>query len=117
VTRLDFQSLNDAIDLRRSELGLTWEQLGEVLAANVDELHALNESTHMGLVFRAIDWTGLDIDDFLVEAESAAQREQTTGRAERVAAFLRADRELKPESADAIEAVLKAAYDRFAAAQ
>jgi len=115
MTTLDFDSLNDAIEVRRMELGLSWEALAVELRVELTELRELNEASHMGVVFRAIDWTGLDIDDFLAE-EAGDHDQDTADRAEHVAAFLRADRDLKPESAEAIEAVLRAAYDRFAAA-
>lgn len=114
MTSLDYKSLNDALDLRRSELGMSWDDLGAELSADPAELRELSDAAHIAVVFRAIDWTGLSIDDFLAEEQSAS--DVPAERAEHVAAFLRADRDLKPESAEAIEAVLKAAYDRFAAA-
>lgn len=115
MTTLDYDSLNAAIELRRVELALSWNELAAELKAEPAEIRSLSDGSHMGVVFRAIDWTGLDIDDFL--ADEAAQPAQASAeRAEHVAAFLRADRDLKPESTEAIEAVLRAAYDRFAAA-
>ncbi|RKQ92965.1 hypothetical protein C8N24_2822 [Solirubrobacter pauli] len=110
----DLQSLADAIDLRRRELGFTLEQVAEQVHAPVEELRSLSAGgdPHMGVVMRTIQWTGLGIEAFL--DEPAPLNADSAEKAERVAAFLRADRDLKPESAEAIESVLKAAYERFA---
>jgi hypothetical protein len=110
---LDLQSLFEAANLRRTELGLSWEQLAEQLDAPVEELRCIGSGDpRMTVVLRTIEWTGLDIDAFITDEQP--QTKESAEKAHRVAAFLRADRDLKPESAEAIEAVLKAAYDRFA---
>lgn len=110
----DLNSLSAAVDVRRQELGLSWDQLADELEATASELRSLGDADsdpHITVVMRMIAWTGLGVDAFLAEDDPS---DEPAEKAEQVAAFLRADRDLKPESASAIEAVLKAAYGRFA---
>jgi hypothetical protein len=114
---LDLESLYSVVDMRRTELGLRWDDLAAELEVPVDDLRGLRSGAdpHITTVFSAISWAKCDVSDFLTEDEAGHDRpSDATEKAERVAAFLRADRDLKPESAEAIEAVLQAAYDEFA---
>jgi hypothetical protein len=113
---LDLQALYEALDLKRQELRLSWDEVAHLLDVDVDELTGLGDGRdpHAGAALRAVHWTGLGLDHFIAE-DDRRPAEPSGEKAKQVAAFLRANRDLKPESAEAIEAVLKAAYDRFAA--
>jgi hypothetical protein len=114
MEKLDLQSISQAVDLRRMELDLSWGEVAAAVGAPVEELRSIGDGgdAHMSVVMRTIAWTGLGIEAFLEEdGDKPAESAEKAGH---VAAFLRADRHLKPESAEAIEAVLRAAYDRFA---
>jgi transcriptional regulator with XRE-family HTH domain len=92
-------------------------ELALMLRCDESELQQLEagQEPHVGVALMAVKWLGADLDDFLVE-QVAGEAVDPSTRAQSVAAFLRSDRELKPESAEAIEAVLNAAYARFSAA-
>ncbi|HEU4905412.1 MAG TPA: hypothetical protein VFT19_04765 [Solirubrobacterales bacterium] len=61
---------------------------------------------------RMTSWLGVSMDDFLEHKKpSDAEAEDTV---EKIASYLRADKALKPESARAIETIVRAAYEEMA---
>jgi len=103
------------VDSKRSAGELSWRELASEL-----EIHA-SVFTRMGqgsqpdadTLVTIADWLGVDLSRF-VEGEGEKGRPITEDTVAVISTYLRADRALKPKSADAIEAVLRAAYEQFA---
>lgn len=114
---LNATALSRAVRVGRRERRVTLSTLADELGIDPDELKAIEagRDAHVGSVLQVVAWLNVPFSTFL-EGEVDSDRVDPGLRAERVAAYLRSDRDLKPESAEAIEQVLKAAYDRFAAA-
>jgi transcriptional regulator with XRE-family HTH domain len=56
-------------------------------------------------------WSGLRADDFIRKTDEQAEKKAEP--LAQISALLRADRNLTKKSAEAIEQILKAAYERF----
>lgn len=117
AAKLDISALGQVVNQRRHAQDVSLVGLAEKFDCTEAELRGLEagDEPFVGLALRAVKWLGASLDDFLIE-DSGAPVVDPDARAESVAAFLRSDRDLKPESAEAIEAVLQAAYARFSAA-
>lgn len=112
---LDLDALGQTLQLRRQIEGLSREALAATLGIAESEVLTLEsgKDPHATTAIRVVQWLQVDLDDYLLEPEDS---DSQSAEHATVAAFLRSDRAMKPESAEAIEAVLQAAYQRFKAA-
>ncbi len=98
-----------ALDAQRQAKELTWKEVAAQAGISASTLTRMSNGRRPdvdGLACLLV-WSGLDANDFLKkgrnEPEPLAQ----------ITAYLRADRNLKPESAKALEEIIRAAYVRF----
>ncbi len=82
-----------AIEAKISQSTLT--RLAQGKRPDVDSLAAL------------VDWADLSADDFVVRSGAKEETEPLA----MISTYLRADRSLSPQAADAIDRVVRAAYD------
>ena len=106
------------MESKKSEFGLTWRGLASQLELGDHTVftrmsHGKLPETNTLLTLSG--WLGMPLDKF-ARGEMAApdSRRQTM---EAISSYLRADKDLAPESADAITSVLRAAYDQLARRQ
>lgn len=109
----DLKAIYAAVNVRRQELGLSWEDTAAKIGVDEVVLKSLHEDGDppTSVVFAAVAWCGVDIEGFIDDPDFGGDRDPES--AEKVASFLRADRDLKPDDAEAIEEVLRAAHSRF----
>lgn len=113
---LDLKAIYASVNIRRQQLELSWEEVAAQIGVPVDDLRSLgtdDANPPVSVPFSAVKWCGLEIDGYLVEELPS---DLDPERREKIASFLRADRELKPEDAAAIEEILHAAHERFTSA-
>ena len=115
---LDVEILGQTLNQRRHERKLSAEDVAVELGVSPDEVRSLEAGSEprANVALAVLVWLDAGVEDFLVDDGSPESVSDPEAQAESVAAFLRSDRDLKPESAEAIEAVLHAAYVRFSAA-
>lgn len=116
---LDLVAIGKAVGLRRRAAGTSLTDLATALGSDEADLRLLekgDEATRIGTTLRAIAWIEADVADFVTEQAADHHEISPAEREERISAFLRSDRDIKPEDAEAVEAVLHAAYARFSAA-
>lgn len=97
-----------ALDAQRVSKGLNWKEVSTQCGVSASTLTRMSQGRRPGVDGLALllAWSGLDASDFLPQANKPEPLAQIT-------ANLRADRNLKPESAKALEEIIKIAYERF----
>ena len=104
----DVAAFHAALDARRAAQGLTWKDVAEQAGVSASTLTRMSQGKRPDVDGLALllAWSGLDASAFLPSANSPEPLAQ-------IAANLRADRNLSPESARAIEEIVKVAYEQF----
>ena len=105
----DMASFYAALDAHRVSLGLNWKDVASESGVNQSTLTRISQGRRLDIDGLALllTWSGLDAADFLKNRPGAPEP------LAQVTALLRADKNLKPESADALEQIIKVAYARF----
>ena len=104
----DITGFHAALDAHRVAKGLNWKEVSEESGVSASTLTRMSQGRRPDIDGLALllAWSGLDASNFLPEANSPEPLAQIT-------ANLRADRNLNPESAKALEEIIKIAYERF----
>ena len=108
----DAEAFYGALDLSRESRKLTWKRVAEQSGVSASTLTRMGQGKRPDVDSLAAlaAWSGLDADDFVrTEEESEAPEEPLA----RISTYLRSDRNLSPESARALEEIIKVAYDRL----
>lgn len=104
----DIVGFHAALDAQRVAKGLNWKEVSEQSGVSASTLTRMSQGRRPDIDGLALllAWSGLDASNFLPGANSPEPLAQ-------IAANLRADKNLKPESAKALEEIIKIAYERF----
>ena len=110
--RFDEQAFYAALDSQRQSRRMNWKQVAQAAGVSASTLTRIAQGKRPDVDSLAslLAWSGLKADEFVVTDERASPRADPLAQ---VTAYLRADPHLKPEAADALEAVLKAAYEKL----
>jgi transcriptional regulator with XRE-family HTH domain len=111
---IDVSALYVALDSKRRTAKKSWRELAKQLelSASVFTRLAQGRQPELGSYQKMVHWLGASMDDFSdLGRPSEAEAEDTVAA---IAAYLRADQALKPESAAAIETIVRAAYEEMA---
>ncbi len=105
----DTQRFYAAIDAQRIAKGLNWKEVSEEADVSASTLSRMGKGRGPDVDGLALllAWSGLDAGDFLTR--TANQPEPMA----KVSAYLRADKNLDPRAAAALEKILQAAYQQF----
>ena len=106
--KFDIGGFYAALDAQRAAKGLNWKEVSQQSGVSASTLTRMSQGRRPDVDGLALllAWSGLDASNFLPRANSPETLAQIT-------AHLRADRKLKPESAEALEAIIRVAYARF----
>ena len=102
------ESFYSALDSHRQAKGLTWREVSEQSGVSQPTLSRLSQGKRPDVDGLALllAWSGLDAAFFLPGSSSPEPLAQIT-------ANLRADRNLTRESAEALEQIIRVAYQQF----
>jgi transcriptional regulator with XRE-family HTH domain len=111
---IDTTALYSALLDKKDEEGLSWRAVAAELGVHSSVFTRLYKGTRpdMNTMLVLTRWLGVPVEHFL--SGQAAARDERRETMVAIGTHLRADRRLTPESADAIAAVVKAAYDQLA---
>lgn len=111
-SRLDVAALYVTLDSERQQRGLSWRQVAQEAGVGPSTLSRMAQGNRPDVdsFVALVQWLGLPAEQFMRgnTAGDAAGR-QATGPAQAVASLLRADKNLDPDSAAAIDDILQAA--------
>jgi len=107
---LDVDALYVTLDSERRQRGLSWRQLAQEAGVGPSTLSRMAQGNRPDVdSFAAlVHWLGLPAEEFMRHSEPESER-HATGPAQAVASLLRADKNLDPDSAAAIDDILQAA--------
>jgi transcriptional regulator with XRE-family HTH domain len=110
---IDTTALYSALLDKKEEEGLSWRTVAGQLGIHSSTFTRLYKGSRpdMDTVLLLTGWLGVPVERFL--SGQAAARDERRETMVAIGTHLRADRRLTPESADAIAAVVKAAYDQL----
>lgn len=102
----------NALDTHRQILNLTWKAVSEKAGVSASTLTRIAQGKRpdVDTLAALCQWSNLSADTFISYNGSGPQRPEPLAE---IVAHLRADKNLKPEGARAIEVMLKAAYLEF----
>jgi transcriptional regulator with XRE-family HTH domain len=109
------QFLNDAffgaLDAHRQAKNLTWKAVAEKAEVSASTLTRIAQGKRpdVDTLAALCRWSGLSADDFIGYSGGDVQPESLA----EIVAHLRADKNLKPEGAVAIEVMIRSAYEQF----
>jgi transcriptional regulator with XRE-family HTH domain len=111
---IDVSALYGALDSKRSAHDLSWRALAKEirLSPSVFTRLAQGRRPDFGSYIQMTGWLGVSMENFVGGEKPKETTSEETVTA--IAAHLRADESLKPESAKAIEKIVQAAYDEMA---
>jgi transcriptional regulator with XRE-family HTH domain len=108
----DADAFYAALDSQRQSRRLNWKQVarGAGISASTLTRMAQGKRPDVDSLAALAAWSGLSADQFVIaDARNPAHADPLA----QITAYLRADPHLKPEAAVALEAVLKAAYEKL----
>ena len=106
----DVESFYAALDSQRQSQRLTWKQVAaqsEVSASTLTRM-AQGKRPDVDSLAALLQWSGLKAESF-IKGDLAPQT--TSDPLTQITAYLRADRNLTPQGAAALEAIIKAGYE------
>lgn len=110
--KFDAEAFYTALDKQRQTRNLTWKQVAKEADISASTLTRMAQGRRPDVDSMAAlaAWSGLSADSFVQHADVESLK---TDPLSTMTAYLRADPNLSTQSADAIEAVLKAAYEKL----
>jgi transcriptional regulator with XRE-family HTH domain len=110
--QFDAESFYSALDSQRQSRRMTWKQVAHEAGVSASTLTRMAQGKRPDVDTAAalLDWSGLEMETFIHRSEGSETEPNTLAR---VSGFLRADRNLSRESAAALEAILRAGYEKL----
>jgi transcriptional regulator with XRE-family HTH domain len=108
----DAEAFYAALDSQRQSRRQTWKQVAREAGISASTLTRMAQGKRpdVNSLAALLTWSGLKADEFVIADDRATARPEPLAQ---ITAYLRADPHLKPEAAAALEAVLRAAYEKL----
>ena len=112
---LDVAALHAALDQKRRKLDLSWRQLAKAAGVSPSTLTRMGQGKRPDVDSFAslVAWLGMSAEKFLRSSSATKRGRKQTEVMSEISALLRADRQLSPESAHAMEQIVRAAYEQL----
>ena len=109
--RFDAEAFYAALDGERRSRRYTWKQVAEETKVSASTLTRMAQGRRPDVDSLAalVAWAGLSADSFVVGAESKPK----PGTLTMISTYLKGDPQLSPEAAEALDQLVKAAYERM----
>lgn len=110
--QFDVEAFYAALDSQRLSKRLTWKQVAEKSGVSASTLTRIAQGRRPDVDSMAalLAWSGLNADSFIKREQDTLTESEPLAK---ITAYLRADPHLTPEAASAMEAVIKAAYEKL----
>jgi transcriptional regulator with XRE-family HTH domain len=111
---IEVSALYGALDSKRTAMEMSWRDLANELELSPSVFTRLAQGRHPELdsYLKMTGWLNVSSDSFVGGKKPSEEEAENT--VEMIAAHLRADEALKPESAKAIEKIVRTAYEEMA---
>lgn len=113
-SQFDVGAFYAALDSQRLSKRITWKKVGEEAGVSASTLTRMSQGKRPDVDSLAalLKWSGLDVDSF-VKREPNSNDSSEPSQLAKITAYLRSDPNLTEEAAEAIAAVLQAAYEKL----
>lgn len=110
---VDVEALYAALDQKRRQEDLTWRKLAKAtdISPSTFTRMAQGRRPDVDTFVTLCSWLGVPAEGFIRDGASLEEEEDNTLAV--ISTHLRASRKLSPRSAEAIEEIVRAAYQRF----
>lgn len=110
--QFDVEAFYAALDSQRQSQRMTWKQVAEESGVSASTLTRIAQGRRPDVDSMAAlsAWSGLKADSFIKREQDTQVESDPLAQ---ITAYLRADSHLTPEAASALEAVIKAAYEKL----
>lgn len=107
-TTVDVDALYAALDAKRQEENLSWRELAGRLEISPSTLTRMAQGKRPDVDAFAtlLRWLGMSADAFM----RSTKKKEDVNAVAMISSYLRADRNIDPKDAEALEDILKAAY-------
>jgi transcriptional regulator with XRE-family HTH domain len=108
----DADAFFEALDAARIARKLNWKQVAEAAGVSASTLTRMSQGKRPDVDSLAalVAWSGLSADTFVVGRQTSGSRAEPLAM---ISTYLRSDKHLSPEAAKALDAVIKATYERL----
>jgi transcriptional regulator with XRE-family HTH domain len=108
-TTIDIEAFHAALDAKRQQEGLSWRELAQCLKISPSTLTRMAQGRRPDVDAFAslLRWLGMGADTFM---RPAVKKKEEASPVAMISSYLRADRNLDPKDADALEDIIKAAF-------
>jgi transcriptional regulator with XRE-family HTH domain len=109
--QFDGEAFYAALDSQRQARRITWKKVAEESGISASTLTRIAQGRRPDVDSMAalLNWAGLSADTFVQSSEPTHAPEPLT----QITTYLRADKNLSPEGVEAMEALIKSAYERL----
>lgn len=114
---IDLAALYGALNAERENRGLSWRDVGREIGASPSTFTrmAQGRGTDANTFALLVAWLGVSADHFV--RGNAGSKNQPTRTVAAISSYLRADRSLSPEETEALEKIMRSAYNALRAAR
>ena len=108
----DVAAFYAALDAQRRARNLTWKKVASEARVSASTLTRMGQGKRPDVdsLSALCAWSGLDADDYIRSDKNQSGMAEPLAK---ISTYLRSDPHLSAESADALDAVIKATYERF----
>ena len=113
---VDVEALYAALDTKRKTMDLSWRQLATEVGVSASTLTRMAQGSSPDVqgFAKLLQWLGEPAENFFEPiSKGSASSKKPEGLMVVVSRHLRATKELKPESAKALESIIEAAYKQM----
>ncbi len=112
--QLDVDALYGALDQKRKRLDISWRQVAVAAAVSPSTFTRMKDGKRPDVdsFARLVEWLGVSADKFLLPVQGRRTKKPPETMSE-ISAFLRASKDLSPRSVEALEDIIRAAYERL----
>lgn len=113
-SKVDVSSLYGALDSKRQAAGLSWRQLAHALEIPPSTFTRMGQGARPDVDTFAtlLRWLGMRADDFLATSGDPQPKGEVEPMA-MISTYLRSTKNISPETADAMEDIIRAAFRRL----
>lgn len=110
--QFDAEAFYAVLDAQRQSKGLTWKEVAQKAGVSASTLTRMAQGKRPDVDTTAalLAWSGLSMDSFVKRDSKDPDAPDTLTT---ITAYLRADPHLTPEGAAALEAIVKAGYEKL----
>jgi transcriptional regulator with XRE-family HTH domain len=112
IGSFDATALYAALDKTRESRKLNWKQVAEQAGVSASTLTRMAQGKRPDIdgLAALTTWSGLGADLFVRSAEEDQAPRETVAM---ISTYLRADKNLSPDAAKALESIIQTSYDHF----